>query len=222
MDLGQVLAKHHDCPNIIAAQNDALVTECTAKTTGVQACLISMQHGAVWRSMAVGMLLRRLTDNGSRLRRCRLWGGGSVARILGSQGGIVAGRRAWRVQLAGVHVDTVEALERVLDRRWVAGAHAVLVRLLLLLPLHCLCWRGTLRNMTRALSGVVLLSIISWQQHTSGQLSAASALLPAAQSRINRRVQMQLCVRLQTYILRYFNVFVIADILIRMDPDVTS
>lgn len=154
--------------------------------------------------MALGLLLRRLTDNGSRLRRRRLWGG-SDDRVLGSQGGIVTGRCAWRVQLAGVHVDTVEALERVLDCRWVAGAHAVLVRLLLLLPLHCLCWRGTLHDMTGALSGALVLSIISWQQHTSGQLSAALAVLPAAQSRINRRVQMHLCVRLQTYILRRFN-----------------
>lgn len=48
MDLGQVLATHHDCPDIIAAQKDALVTECTATATGAQACLISMQHGAVW------------------------------------------------------------------------------------------------------------------------------------------------------------------------------
>lgn len=111
------------------------------------------QSGEAWRR---DCFCKRLTDDGSRLRRRRLWGG-SGARLLGCQGGVVTGWCARRVQLAGVHVDTVEALERVLDRRWVAGAHAVLVRLLLLLPLHRLCWRGTLHDVTGALSGVLVL-----------------------------------------------------------------
>lgn len=48
MHLGQVLATHNDCSDIVPAQKDALVIECRAATNGAQACLMSMRHGAVW------------------------------------------------------------------------------------------------------------------------------------------------------------------------------
>ena len=48
MHLCQVLATHHECPDIVPAQKNALVIECRDAITGAQACLMSMRHGAVW------------------------------------------------------------------------------------------------------------------------------------------------------------------------------